>query len=84
MIIADGPGAVTAKFFELDKSGILDHTVGIDSIPLVSLDVEVFASKTPVGVFSTDSDGSVTINYSDARPNEFAGQYKGIAFRFLK
>ncbi len=82
--LQDSPGELTAFFFELDKSGILDHTVGIDSIPLVSLEVEVFATTGSMGVFTTDGNGSFLVPYTEAKPNEFAGEYKGIAFRFLK
>jgi hypothetical protein len=81
--IKSGTGEVTAYFFELDKSGILDHTIGIDSIPLANLQVEVFASSASIGVFTTDANGSFLISYSDKRPTEYAGEYKGIAFRFL-
>jgi len=73
---------VTATFFELDKSGLMDHTVGIDSIPVPNLAIEVFAGGTSKGVFTTDADGSIVVAYTGAVPNEFAGTYKGIAFRF--
>lgn len=82
--LEDSPGELTAFFYELDKSGILDHTIGIDSIPLVNLQVEVFAPSGSVGVFTTDVNGSFQVMYTDVKPNEFAGEYKGIAFRFLK
>ena len=82
--LKDNPGEMTAYFFELDKSGILDHTVGIDSIPLVNLQVEVFALTGSMGVFTTDVNGSFLVPYTEAKPKEFAGEYKGIAFRFLK
>lgn len=82
--LKDNPGEMTAYFFELDKSGILDHTVGIDSIPLVNLQVEVFALTGSMGVFTTDVNGSFLVPYNEAKPKEFAGEYKGIAFRFLK
>ena len=82
--LKDSPGELTAYFFELDKSGILDHTVGIDSIPLANLQVEVFASTSSLGVFTTDDSGSFLITYAGKKPNEFAGAYKGTAFRFLK
>lgn len=75
---------VTAFVYELDKSGILDHTVGIDSIPVANLSIEVFASTTSVGVFTTDSNGSFSVTYTGAKPNEFAGIHKGIAFRIKK
>lgn len=82
--LKENPGEVTAYFFELDKSGILDHTVGIDSIPLANLQVEVFASTTSMGVFTTDASGSFLVSYTGSKPNEFAGEYKGIGFRFRK
>ena len=75
---------VTAFVYELDKSGILDHTVGIDSIPVANLAIEVFASTTSVGVFTTDSNGSFSVTYSGAKPNEYAGIHRGIAFRIKK
>lgn len=78
------PDEVRAVFYELDKSGILDHNVGIDSIPLSGLSIEVFAAKTSVGVFTTGADGAFTVTYTDTKPNEFAGVHKGIAFRIIK
>ena len=44
------PVNLRASFYELDKSGILDHNVGIDSIPVANLAI-VFARR----------DGSVAI-----------------------
>jgi hypothetical protein len=75
---------VTAYFYELDKSGIMDHTVGIDSIPLSNLSIEVFAASASVGVFTTDADGSFTVTYVGTKPNEYVGTHKGIAFRIKK
>jgi len=81
---ATGTNQVTAFFYELDKSGILDHTVGIDSIPVADLAIEVFAASTPVGTFTTDGSGSFIISYTGTKPNEYAGSHKGIAFRIKK
>jgi hypothetical protein len=78
------PDEIRAVFYELDKSGILDHTVGIDSIPVSNLSIEVFAAETSIGVFTTDASGSFSVTYADARPNEFAGVHKGTAFRIKK
>jgi len=75
---------ITAYFFELDKSAILDHTVGIDSIPVAGLDIEVFAANSSIGVFTTDSEGSIRVSYAASKPNEYAGVHKGIAFRIKK
>jgi hypothetical protein len=79
-----GANEVTAYFYELDKSGILDHTVGIDSIPVSNLAIEVFASSLAVGTFTTDASGSFVISYNGAKPNEYTGSHKGIAFRIKK
>jgi hypothetical protein len=75
---------VTAYFYELDKTGILDHTVGIDSIPVAGLAVEVFAASTSVGLFTTGSDGSIIVSYTVSKPSEYAGVHKGVAFRIKK
>lgn len=83
-VIDTAPDEVTAIFYELDKSGILDHTVGIDSIPVSGLSVEVFAASASMGVFTTDADGAVILSYTGTKPNEYAGTHKGIAFRIKK
>lgn len=79
-----GTAEVTAYFYELDKSGSLDHTVGIDSIPVSDLSIEVFAGSSSVGVFTTDTDGSFIVTYTGTKPNEYAGIHKGVAFRIKK
>jgi len=79
-----GANQVTAYFYELDKSGILDYTVGIDSIPVADLAIEVFAASTTVGTFTTDASGSFIVSYTGTKPNEYAGSHKGIAFRIKK
>lgn len=75
---------VRAIFFELDKTGILDHTVGIDSIAVPNLAIEVFASTTSLGTFTTDGSGAIVVDYLGTKPTEYAGSYKGIAFRIKK
>ena len=75
---------VKAIFYELDKSGILDHTVGIDSIAVPNLSIEVFASTTSLGTFTTDESGAIVVDYLGAKPTEYAGSYKDIAFRIKK
>src|SRR5688572_11086577 len=76
-----GATELTAYVYELDKTGILDYTVGIDSIPVSDLSIEVFAASASVGVFTTGTDGSFTVTYTGPKPNEYAGIHKGIAFR---
>jgi hypothetical protein len=79
-----GATQLTTFFYELDKSGILDYTVGIDSIPVANLAIEVFAGTTSVGTFTTDGAGSFVIDYAGAKPSEYVGTHKGIAFRIKK
>jgi hypothetical protein len=79
-----GTNEVTAYFYELDKTGILDYTVGIDSIPVADLSIEVFAASASVGTFTTDALGSFVVSYTGTKPTEYAGSHKGIAFRIKK
>jgi hypothetical protein len=81
---ASGATEVTAIFYELDKSGILDNTVGIDSIPVAGLAIEVFAATNSIGSFTTDAAGSFKVTYTGTKPSEYAGVHKGIAFRIKK
>jgi hypothetical protein len=91
---ASAPVTVTGRFYELDKSGILDHRVGIDSIPVAGLQVRVFINHNQeIGSATTDSNGSLvfqqpwsTLGLSSPRAGnsvrlEFAGVHKNIAFR---
>ena len=79
-----GTAEITATVYELDKTGILDHTVGIDSIPVTNLSIEVFAGTSSVGVFTTDTNGKFSVAYTGTKPNEYAGVHKGVAFRIKK
>ncbi|MCC5938551.1 MAG: hypothetical protein JJU34_14825 [Lunatimonas sp.] len=91
---ASAPVSVNGRFYELDKSGILDHTVGIDSIPVAGLQVRVFINHTQeIGSATTDSNGRLvfeqpwsSLGLSAPRVGntvrlEFAGVHKDIAFR---
>lgn len=75
-------------FYELDKTGILDHTVGIDSIPVSNLAIEVYVDdKTSVGSLTTDANGLVIFerplsDFGGVAPTlQWVGTYKGINFR---
>ena len=75
-------------FYELDKTGILDHTVGIDSIPVSNLAIEVYIDdKTSVGSLTTDAHGMIVFekplsDFGGAMPAlQWVGSYKGINFR---
>ena len=80
LVTADAAdGQTQATFYELDKSGILDQNVGIDSIPVSGLSIEVFSTDASLGTFTTDAAGSIMVPGS---PVAWVGEYKGIAFRF--
>lgn len=85
---------VTGTFLELDKSGILDQQIGIDSIPVADLEIKVFINQTEeVGSLVTDASGkalferawsSLGVDSPSAGSQvrlEFAGSHKNIAFR---
>lgn len=57
------PVILTASFYELDKSGILNHTIGIDSIPVSNLAI-VFARRDGSAALEgvTGSDGKLEIS----------------------
>ncbi|WP_209331928.1 hypothetical protein [Lunatimonas salinarum] len=91
---ASAPVSVSGRFYELDKTGILDNTVGIDSIPVSGLQVRVFINHTQeIGSATTDNTGRLVFEQpwsslglsAPASGNsvrlEFAGVHKDIAFR---
>lgn len=91
---ASSPVTVGSKFLELDKTNILDHTQGIDSIPVPNLNISVFINNTTeVAKLVTDTDGGADLVMSWADLGlpeassgnsvrlEFAGTYKDVSFR---
>jgi hypothetical protein len=86
------PVKVTATIYELDKSGLLNHAVGIDSIPVANLAIKVKLNATTLAELTTDPAGKVNLtkSWSElglASPKagntvnlEFAGSHKGQAF----
>ena len=86
------PVTVMATFYELDKSGILDQNVGIDSTIISGLDITVFINEsTKVGDFVTDVDGLIRFEKSwddigGARPVvrlEWVGEFNNTSFRIF-
>ncbi|UZD24206.1 hypothetical protein PBT90_12505 [Algoriphagus halophytocola] len=90
----ESPVTVASKFLELDKTNILDHTQGIDSIPVSNLDIAVFINNTTaVASLLTDAAGAaeLVVSWSElglSEPTsgsqvrlEFVGEYKDIPFR---
>jgi hypothetical protein len=78
------PSEITATVTELDKTGILDNSVGVVATPVSGLPVDVLVSGVSIGSFTTDTSGKIIVTYVGDKPNEFAGSYKGIAFRIKK
>ncbi|MCC9135963.1 hypothetical protein ACFSKU_15950 [Pontibacter silvestris] len=93
--LASEPVNVTATVYELDKSGILDHTVGIDSIPVSNLPLKIIANGMAMGDLTTDAAGKVNLTKTWAELGfsspqagnavnlEWSGSYQGQAFTKL-
>ncbi|GAB3265221.1 hypothetical protein GCM10027347_32800 [Larkinella harenae] len=90
------PVTMTVKIFELDKSGILDYKVGIDSIPVTSLAIKLTKRDgTAIADLTTDASGKATLTKTWAElgiaapaagssiPLTWRGEYKGQAFSRL-
>lgn len=86
----EGILTMTATFYELDKSGILDQNIGIDSTAITGLSIEVFIKeKTSVGQLTTDSNGEATLEISfseleGASRLEWVGSYNSTPFRIYR
>ncbi len=91
-----GPVTLAVKIYELDKSGILDKNVGIDSIPVASLAIRLTKRDgTALGTLTTDAAGKASVaktwtelGISAPRAGStvsltWAGEYKGQAFSRL-
>ena len=64
---ADANLTVEATFYELDKTGILDNAIGIDSIELAGMEIKVFINQdTELSTLTTDGQGTVIFDYSKA------------------
>jgi phosphotransferase system HPr-like phosphotransfer protein len=57
-----GPVTMAVRIYELDKTGILDNKVGIDSIPVTALAIKLTRRDgTAVADLTTDATGKATI-----------------------
>jgi hypothetical protein len=87
------PVQLTAVIYELDKSGLLNHEVGIDSIPVANLAITLqLRNGTRIADLVTDANGRVTLSktwqeLSVAAPREgsnvrvaWSGTHKGQPF----
>lgn len=91
-----GPVTLGVKIYELDKSGILNNAVGIDSIPVTSLAIKLTTrAGVAIGTLTTDGTGKANIaktwaELGVAAPKAgssvsltWTGEYKGQAFSRL-
>ncbi len=91
-----GPVTLAVKIYELDKSGILNKAVGIDSIPVTSLAIKLTTrAGIALGDLTTDKTGRASIaktwaELGVAAPKAgssvsltWTGAYKGQAFSRL-
>lgn len=91
-----GPVTLGVKIYELDKSGILNKAVGIDSIPVTSLTIKLTTrAGAVVGDLKTDGTGRANIAKTWAELGittpkvgssvslTWTGEYKGQAFSRL-
>lgn len=86
------PGKIKIKatFYDLDKSGILDHTIGIDSIPVAGLDIKVYVFESSlVSELTTGADGTVILEEElgdllGAGRLEWVGVYEDTPFRIYQ
>ncbi|WP_345267952.1 hypothetical protein [Nibrella viscosa] len=57
-----GPVTLGVRIYELDKSGILNNKVGIDSIPVTSLSIKLTKRDgTALGELKTDAKGKASL-----------------------
>lgn len=91
-----GPVTMTIRVFDLDKSGILNYQIGIDSIPVPSLAIKLTKRDgTTIADLTTDQAGKATLTKTWAElgvatpaagssiPLSWKGEYKGQAFTRL-
>ena len=91
-----GPVTLGVKIYELDKSGILNNTVGIDSIPVTSLAITLTTrGGVAIGNLTTDGNGRASVSKTWAELGiaapkagntvslTWTGAYKGQAFSRL-
>ncbi len=91
---ATAPVTVSSTFLKLDKTHILDHTRGIDSIPVSNLTISVMVDNTSeISSLKTNNLGKAQfaaswaeLGLQDASAGdqvrlEFVGEYKNIPFR---
>lgn len=91
-----GKVVLVARLLELDKTNILDHSKGIDSIPVASLPMKIsIRNGTTLGEVTSNAQGVVSLETTwqnlGLRPAtkdtaiviSWSGNYKGVAFTRL-
>lgn len=93
---ASGSVTLTARLLELDKANILDHTKGIDSIPVANIPIKItLRNGTSLGEVTSNAQGVVSLDKTWAELGvptpkagstvkiSWSGSYKGISFTRL-
>lgn len=86
----EGMVAYVGTFYKLDKSGLLDSNIGIDSIPVSGLELKVETQgRDALQTVMTGTDGSATFTIGadelvGVTRLEWAGTFEGKPFRILK
>ena len=89
-ITTDDMMTITATFYELDKSGILDQSIGIDSTLISNMTIKIFTDDdVMLDELTTDTNGQIefTKALSDIGSTsrlEWAGNYNDVPFRVFK
>ena len=92
----NAPVVMAARILELDKSGLLTHAVGIDSIPVTNLSITLLRRDgTKIADLTTNEEGRITLTRTWAELGvaapragssvslSWSGQHKGQAFTRL-
>jgi hypothetical protein len=87
------PVVLSARLYELDKSGLLNNAAGIDSIPVANLAISLSTrTGTKIADLVSDSEGTVTVTKTweelglttpvkgSTLSLDWVGEYKGISF----
>ncbi|MHA4738604.1 hypothetical protein [Dyadobacter sp. MSC1_007] len=91
--MADQKIVLSARLLELDKTNILDHTKGIDSIPVPNVQIKItLRTGAVLGEVTSNAQGLVTLEKTwadlgiktpkagEITKISWTGSYKGIAF----
>ena len=86
----EGAIKLKATFYELDKTGILDKDIGIDSTLLSGLEISIYINENQlIESMSTDANGTVILEKTlddifNASRLEYVGIHNDIPFRIYK